>query len=66
MYLNWPAESGPELPSPILSDLASFLAEFPETAEEWPGLLAALKPIFGGRLKPATLISTLKTFFRLP
>ena len=61
-----PAESGPKLPSPILSDLASFLAEFPETAEEWPGILAALKPIFGGGLKPATLISTLKTFFRLP
>jgi hypothetical protein len=60
------AEPGPELPQPIRDDLTAFLAEFPDTSAEWSAILTSLKAIFGGGLKPATLISTLNTFFHLP
>lgn len=59
------ATPGPELAEPIRTDLIDFLGAFPETSEDWPAILAALKNTFGGGIAPATLISTLKTYFLL-
>lgn len=59
------ADPGPELGESIRADLIDFLEAFPETSEGWPAILAALKSTFGGGIAPASLISTLKTFFRL-
>lgn len=59
------ATPGPELAEPIRTDLIDFLGAFPEISEDWPAILAALKNTFGGGIAPATLISTLKTYFLL-
>jgi hypothetical protein len=61
-----PDEAGPELPEPIKADIARFLDTFPENHAEWDSILAAIKGTLGGQIKPATLRSAIKTFFRLP
>lgn len=60
-----PAEPAAELPAMIRSDLAAFLGQFPEASPEWPAILASLKAVFGGGLRPATMIAALQTYFRL-
>jgi hypothetical protein len=59
------ATAGPALPAAIRSDLIAFLEAFPEDAAEWEAILASLKNTFGGGIAPATLRSTLNTYFLL-
>ncbi len=60
-----PGEPGPVLEESIVADLNNFLAAFPADSAEWPRILEALKSIFGGGLRPATLRSAIQTYFRL-
>lgn len=61
-----PGESGPELSGNITGDLITFLGLFPEDSPEWQPILASVKNTLGGRIRPATLRSAIRTFFRLP
>lgn len=61
-----PGEPGPALASSILTDLAAFLINFPSDSQDWPAILASLKPTFGTQLNPADLRDALQTYFRLP
>jgi hypothetical protein len=60
-----PGEAGPALADEIVADIGRFIAAFPEASEEWPRILNALKPTFGGRLRAASLIAAIETYFRL-
>lgn len=60
-----PDEHGPELPKVINDDLASFLAAFPLTSEEWVAILASMKQGIGP-LQPGSLRNAIQTYFRLP
>jgi hypothetical protein len=61
-----PGEPGPALAGSILSDVSGFLEAFPMESEQWPRILAALKEIFGGGLRPTQLRAAIQTYFRLP
>lgn len=61
-----PGEPGPELPPAIQEDLTTFLRAFPADSAEWSAILAALKPTFGGGLRPDTLREAIQLYFRLP
>lgn len=60
-----PAESGPELPASVLTDLTSFLQEFPEDSSDWAGIQASLKNTVANGLTPAELRTAIQTFFRV-
>lgn len=60
-----PGEAGPLLPDSILTDLKEFLSHFTVESDEWQAILAALKPTFGNRLKPISLIDTITLYFSL-
>ncbi|MGC1384641.1 MAG: hypothetical protein WA823_12755 [Candidatus Acidiferrales bacterium] len=61
------AESGPELPEAIRTDLRNFLSIFtPDNKEEWVAIGAGLRTTFGGtRFAPDTLIGTIQSYFKL-
>lgn len=61
-----PGEPGPELPAPIVTDLARFLQSFPADSSEWQAILAGLKSNPASRgIPPATLLGAIQTFFRI-
>jgi hypothetical protein len=59
-----PGEAGPELPASIVTDLTKFLGEFPEGSPEWAGVQGSLKNTIADGLKPAALLSAIRTYFR--
>lgn len=61
-----PGEPGPELPTPITTNLTTFLESFPVGSAEWPSIVASLEVTFGTKLQPTTLRTAVQTFFRLP
>ncbi|CAN5418044.1 hypothetical protein BH09VER1_BH09VER1_29290 [soil metagenome] len=60
-----PDEPGTETPPTVQADLSRFLEAFSEASPEWPRIMDALRPIFGGALKPADLRLAIQTYFRL-
>jgi len=58
-----PGERGPELPAPIVDDLAKFLGQFPEDSPEWSAIQAALKTTIADGIKPAALRSAIQNYF---
>jgi len=61
-----PGGAGPFLAESILADLRRFLDAFPEGSNQWSAILSSLKETFpSGGLKPAILVETLRTFFRI-
>jgi hypothetical protein len=62
-----PGEAGPVIPGPVQEDLRKFLSVFlPENKEQWQAIHAGLETTFGSRkIKPETLIDTIRTYFAL-
>lgn len=60
-----PGEPGTDMPPAVQSDLSRFLQAFAETSPEWPRIMDALKPIFGGALRPSALRLAIQTYFQL-
>jgi len=60
-----PGDSQLKLPDVIHSDMAAFLASFPEDSPEWPAILSAIKNTVGGNLRPTMLCTAIKTFFQI-
>lgn len=60
-----PGDTTVELPGTILTDLATFLAAFPDDSPEWPAILSAIKNTVGGNLKPAALRAAIQTYFQV-
>jgi hypothetical protein len=58
-----PAEPGPKLPEPIMTDLTKFMAAFSEDSPEWAGILASLKNTVADGIQPAALRSAIQTYF---
>jgi len=61
-----PGAAGPILPDTILADLGQFLEAIPETSDDRKAILASIKTTIGGNLKPADLITAVRTYFQLP
>jgi hypothetical protein len=61
-----PGEPGPELPASILSDLSRFLDAFPLSSPEWPAIISAVEATLRLRIPSARLLTSLRTYFRLP
>ena len=55
-----------DLPDTIRTDLAAFVAAFPEDSPEWPAIVSAIKNTVGGNLRPAGLLSAIEEYFGLP
>lgn len=60
-----PGEQGPETPPAVQADLSRFLQAFTATSPEWPRIMDALRPIFGGALQPTAFRLAIQTYFRL-
>jgi hypothetical protein len=61
-----PGDTTVELPAAISTDLATFLAAFPDDSPEWSAILSAIKNTVGGNLRPAALRAAILTYFQVP
>lgn len=60
-----PGEAGPSVPDTIRTNLTQFLDAFPEDSPEWPAILASLKQMLGGNVRPPTLREAVITYFQI-
>ena len=61
-----PGTRGPALADSIAADVSRFMAAFPESSREWPGILAAVKTSIRGGLRAASLRAAILSAFNLP
>ena len=66
LAVTLPGDPGEELPEQLSTDLAAFLAQFPDGHAEWADILKAIRPTIGPTIQPATLIEAIRTYYRLP
>jgi hypothetical protein len=65
LALTLTGELGPEMASGIRADLQAFLAAFPITSSEWPGILHALQGTVRNPPSPGDLLEAIQSRFRL-
>ena len=61
-----PGTSGPVLADSIAADMNRFMAAFPDSSREWPGILAAMGTSISGGLRAASLRAAILSAFGLP
>jgi hypothetical protein len=60
-----PGDPGAPLPDEIADDVTDFLRRHPLDHPDWDAIKKAIKPMIGGGIKPATLISAIQTYYQL-